>query len=358
MSQSGSSSSHTSSTSSPPRKRRRTSINSNSSSTPPASAYSPSNTRIIRVLRNDIRSKVIYLHVRFKDSLDQDAIVILQKSPFPNEIPDLCEAQVGVPYVEGDCDHNEKETNFPTWKVDEIVSNDRYRRFSVVTGLERANRISMTVIHPAEAHHFSKYTSSKRQIVLETPQTYQNVILPFLESNPKDLSWVDNILNGTAEVERVLLTDKDANFGFTLVLDYRWDGSKLHELHALALARNPRLTCLRDLRACHLPMLRTMLTEGRKQLVAKYNGEKEDGLREDQIIAYFHYPPTFYRLHMHFIHVEGPADGGTQVGKATLAEDVIENVEMKSEYYAERTVPIYLHDNHPFLDAIRKSEHL
>lgn len=358
MSQSGSSSTHTSLTPSPPCKRRRTSSGSHSPPALPASAYSPSNTRILRVLRNDIRNKVIYLHVRFKDSLDQDAILILQKAPFPNEIPGLCEAQVGVAYAEDDHDHNENKSSFSTWKVDEIVSNDIYHRFTVVAGLERANCVNMTVIHPAQAHHFSKYTSSKRRIILESPETYKNVILPLLESNPKDLSWVDNILNGKAEVERVLLTDNDANFGYTLVLDYRWDGSKLHELHALALARNPELKCLRDLRACHLPMLRMMLAEGRKKLVAKYNCENEDGLREDQIIAYFHYPPTFYRLHMHFVHVEGPADGGTQAGKAILAEDVIANVEMKSEYYARRTIPIFLHDSHPFLNAIQESEHM
>lgn len=269
MSQSGSSSTHTSLTPSPPCKRRRTSSGSHSPPALPASAYSPSNTRILRVLRNDIRNKVIYLHVRFKDSLDQDAILILQKAPFPNEIPGLCEAQVGVAYAEDDHDHNENKSNFSTWKADEIVSNDIYHRFTVVAGLERANCVNMTVIHPAQAHHFSKYTSSKRRIILESPETYKNVILPLLESNPKDLSWVDNILNGKAEVERVLLTDNDANFGYTLVLDYRWDGSKLHELHALALARNPELKCLRDLRACHLPMLRMMLAEGRKKLVAK-----------------------------------------------------------------------------------------
>ncbi|VDM17222.1 unnamed protein product [Hydatigera taeniaeformis] len=357
MSQSDSPNSHISSAESPPCKRRRTSATCSPSPTSSVNAYSPSNTRILRVLRNDIRNKAIYLHARFKDSLDQDAIVILQKSPFPNEVSDLCEARVGVAYAEDNHDLSENVTNFPPWKVNEIVNNDIYHRFTILSGLERANCINMTVIHPAEAHHFSKYTTSKRCMISESPETYKNVVLPLLESNPKDLGWVDNILSGTAEVDRVLLEDKDPNFGFSLVLDYRWDGSKLCELHALALARNSDLKCLRELRACHLPMLRTMLMEGRKQLVAKYNDE-ENALREEQIIAYFHYPPTFYRLHMHFVHIEGPADGGTQVGKAILAEDVIANLEMRSEYYAERIMPILLHENHTFLTAIQKSEQL
>ncbi|VDL57897.1 unnamed protein product [Hymenolepis diminuta] len=340
----------------PSLKRRRTSESTASEND--LAIYSPSNTQIVRVLRNDARNKVIFLHAKFKDSLDQDGIIILQKSPFPSEVSDLCAAKVGSPYVENDPGVTGNQIDFPEWKVGDAVNNDIYHRFSVTSGLRDVNKVFMTVIHPAGPQHFAKYSLSKRQIVSETPEVYQNVILPFLESNPKDLVWVDNILNGTAETDRVIFTDEDATFGFTLIFDIRWDGKHLNELHALALARNPELKCLRNLRACHLPMLKKMLVEGRKKLVEKCNGEdkERESLREDQIIAFFHYPPTFYRLHMHFIHVEGSADGGTQVGKAYLAEDVIANIELKGEYYAERTMPIYLHDTHPFLAAIRKAE--
>ena len=335
------------------RKRRR--VSSENAHMQAECTYSPSNTRIVRVLRNDTRNKVICLHVKFKDSLDKDAIVVLEKSPFPSEIADLCEAQIGLAYSEKDEKDVTKEQQLPSWVADEIVCNDIYHQLSVKSGLERANCVNMTVISPAQSNHFAKYSSSKRQVVYETPEIYRNVILPFIESNPKDLSWVENILNGVAEVDRVLFTNDDAKFGFTLVLDYRWNGNQLNELHTLALAKDPELKCIRDLRSCHLPMLREMLLEGKKRLVAKYSEGKGE-LREDQLIAYFHYPPTFYRLHMHFIHVDKAADGGTQAGKAILAEDVIANVEIKSEYFAERTMPIYLHDSHPFLHAIRDSE--
>ncbi|VUZ42187.1 unnamed protein product [Hymenolepis diminuta] len=313
----------------PSLKRRRTSESTASEND--LAIYSPSNTQIVRVLRNDARNKVIFLHAKFKDSLDQDGIIILQKSPFPSEVSDLCAAKVGSPYVENDPGVTGNQIDFPEWKVGDAVNNDIYHRFSVTSGLRDVNKVFMTVIHPAGPQHFAKYSLSKRQIVSETPEVYQNVILPFLESNPKDLVWVDNILNGTAETDRVIFTDEDATFGFTLIFDIRWDGKHLNELHALALARNPELKCLRNLRACHLPMLKKMLVEGRKKLVEKCNGEdkERESLREDQIIAFFHYPPTFYRLHMHFIHVEGSADGGTQVGKAYLAEDVIANIELK-----------------------------
>ncbi|VDD82999.1 unnamed protein product [Mesocestoides corti] len=337
----------------PPLKRRRTSSKLGASPPPASNAYCPSKTRILRVLRNDTRAKAICLHVKFSESMDKDSIVILQKSPFPNDVADLCGAHVGTAFTEDDQEHALQEVDFPTWKANEVVGNDIYHRFTVKSGLEETNDVNMTVIHPAESHHFAKYSSSRRLITSETPEIYSNVIVPFISSNPKDLRWVDNILDGTAEADRVLYSDEDADLGFTLVLDYRWNGCQLHELHALAIARNSQLTCLRDLRACHIPMLKKMLSEGKRKLVLKYSDQGKEPLREDQIIAYFHYPPTFYRLHMHFIHVDGPADGGTQVGKAHLAEDVVFNVEMKSSYYAERTMATYLHENHPFLRAIR-----
>nr|VZI23783.1 unnamed protein product [Spirometra erinaceieuropaei] len=366
---------------SPPRKRRHIASEDCSETC----SYKPAKMQIVKILRNDTRGKCICLHAKFSDSLNQDAIVVLQKNPFPNEVQALCDAHLGRPFSE-DKEQEEGETRngveeslvFPEWKADRVMDNDIYHRRLVKAGLEGLNSLSMTVIHPAEAQHFAKYSASRRRLVLETPDIYSNVIVPFLAASPRDLAWVDNILNGTAEADRVLFTDPDESLGFTFVLDYRWDGRQLHELHCLALARSTSLTCLRDLRACHLPMLKKMLSEGRRALVAKYgrNGGGGGGgsdsnsatettkdetavapavLAEDQIFAYFHYPPTFYRLHMHFAHVDSAADGGTQAGKAYLAEDVIANLEQDGEFYARRTMPMFLHENHAFLAAIRES---
>lgn len=321
--------------------------------------YCPANMKIVKVLRNDTLGKCLCLHAKFSDSLDKDAIVILSKSAFPGEENAIFECQLGQPYpVDNACVTSE----FPPWCADEVTDNDIYHRFNVTAGLEKLNVVDMTVIHPADEHHFAKYSTSAKRIIYETPSIYTNVIVPFLTSSPRDLAWVDNILNGTAEVERVLFSDPNESFGFTFVLDYRWNGTQLNQLHCLGLARSSSLTCLRDLRACHIPMLQKMLEEGRKCLVAKCSvaGDGESSgdsvLREDQILAYFHYPPTFYRLHMHFTHIDGSMDGGTQAGKAHLAEEVIANLELDDCYYANRTMTMYLHNNHVFLTAIRAAE--
>uniref|UniRef100_A0A0V0J7L7 m7GpppX diphosphatase n=1 Tax=Schistocephalus solidus TaxID=70667 RepID=A0A0V0J7L7_SCHSO len=343
-----------------------------------ACSYKPTNMHIVKILLNDQLGKLICLHAKFKDSLDEDAIVILQKTPFPNKVQALCEAHLGRPFSE--CEELEEwemrngskaSLVFPEWKADRVTDNDIYHRRLVKAGLEDLNTLNMTVIHPAGPHHFVKYTASGRRLVLETPELYADVVVPFLEARPPDLAWVDNVLNGTAEVDRVLFADPDKSLGFVLAIDFRWDLRQLNELHCLVLARSASLTCLRDLRAYHLPMMKKMLSEGRRALVAKYGGgahekivnDRTEGetvvaptaLSEDQIFAYFHYPPTFYRLHMHFAHVDSAPDGGTQTGKAYLVEDVIANLEQDGEFYARRTMPMFLHENHAFLAAIRES---
>ncbi|KAL7059770.1 hypothetical protein AAHC03_013023 [Spirometra sp. Aus1] len=324
-------------------------------------SYKPTNMQIVKVLLNDQLGKLICLHAKFSDSPDQDAIVLLQKTPFPNEVQALCEAHLGRPFSEGMKQeegeaHNGSEERgvFPEWKAERVTDNDIYHRRLVKGGLEDLNTLNMTVVHPAQQQHFIKYTASGRRLVLETPQIYSNVIVPLLMANPRDLTWVDNVLNGTAEVDKVLFTDPDESLGFTFAIDFRWDERQLNELHCLALARSASLTCLRDLRACHLPMLKKMLNSA-TETTKDETAVSPAVLAEDQIFAYFHYPPTFYRLHMHFAHVDSAPDGGTQAGRAYLAEDVIANLERDGEFYAHRTMPIFLRENHPFLAAIRKA---
>ncbi|CAH8875809.1 unnamed protein product [Trichobilharzia szidati] len=243
-----------------------------------------------------------------------------------------------------------------------MMCNDVYHRFLVTNGLESVNSVDMTVIYPAESHHFAKFTGSGRHIIQETPEMFKDVILPFLSEKPKDLTWIDNIISGTAEQDRVLYTGVHEEYGFTLVLDYQWDGTRLQELHCLGIAHNEKLTCLRDLRRCHVPMLRKILQQGRNLLSDKYskpdvsdnqtchNGPKVR-LSKDQILAYLHYPPTFYRLHVHFMHVDS-GDSGTIAGRAHILEEIIRNLEQDDFYYANRTITIFSHDQSPMYKAI------
>lgn len=356
----------------PPAKRPKSDSPPNDPSEPVHSekAFCPEKMHLISVLRNDLRAKCIVLHTRFEDTPEKESIVVLQKTAFPTTPATLRMGKVVRDVLgasDGDstlviADHDpgsivaDSTSSFPNWQAKSISSNDVYHRLLVSAGLEAVNDVDMTVIHPAEPHHFKRYMASRRRIIQETPDTYHSAVLPFLKIKPRDLGWVDNILNGTSEQDRVLFTDVDPKLGFTLVLDYRWNEQRIQEMHCLAITRDPELSCMRDLRYSHVPMLKRMLAEGRHQLVTKYNRDHTLGpLDEDQIIAYLHYPPTFYRLHIHFVHVDTGDDGGTRTGRAHLLDDVIRNLELDDAYYANRTMTIYLHENSPMLACFNQS---
>ena len=43
----------------------------------------------------------------------------------------------------------------------------------------------------------------------------------------------------------------------------------------------------------------------------------------DQVRAYIHYHPSYYHLHVHFVHLSVDAGAGMAAGKAHLLDDVI-----------------------------------
>ena len=72
-----------------------------------------------------------------------------------------------------------------------------------------------------------------------------------------------NILDGKAEVERIIYDDADAEVGFIMAPDLKWDQKELENLYVLAIARKRGILSLRDLREEHLPMLRNILEAGK-----------------------------------------------------------------------------------------------
>lgn len=68
-------------------------------------------------------------------------------------------------------------------------------------------------------------------------------------------------------------------------------------------------------------------------------------------MAYFHYLPTFYTLHLHFAHVER-ASSSLQIGKAVTFRDVIQNLSFKSNYYQNAILSVRLDEAHPLAQKL------
>ncbi|DBB15781.1 hypothetical protein WJX82_005294 [Trebouxia sp. C0006] len=108
----------------------------------------------------------------------------------------------------------------------------------------------------------------------------------------------------------------------------------------MVLHRRRDLRSLRDLKLEHVPLLKNI-----KQKACKVINDKF-GVTKQQIRAYIHYHPTYYHLHVHFIHVSVDVGAGMAVGKAHLLDDVIDNLEScSSDYYKLRTLHFTLGAN-------------
>ena len=134
-------------------------------------------------------------------------------------------------------------------------------------------------------------------------------------------------------------TPKQTCSGWLQPIERRWRNRKPpHPLHWLAVATDTSLRTLRDLRGCHIPMLITLYTQTCQKI------HEETGTPMDQIMAYVHYPPSVYQLHIHFKHPVGPHVSHDSFRIHPLAS-IINNLKIDSDYYAKSIIqlPVYSH---------------
>ena len=180
-------------------------------------------------------------------------------------------------------------------------------------------------------------------LVEETPALYESIVQPYIEKlvESGSLSWIKNVVDGTKEAERLLLNEET----FILNVDTKWrshpdaltvpreqwfEHKSVEDLYCLAIVKDGSLRSLRDLRGTHAPMLRDILNHGREAIATVY------GVPASQLRVFFHYHPQFYHLHIHFTRLENEI--GCQIERGHLLSDVIQNLELDSNYYVKRTI--------------------
>ena len=113
-----------------------------------------------------------------------------------------------------------------------------------------------------------------------------------------------------------------------------------HCLHWLAVATDTNLRTLRDLRGCHADMIQTMYTKTCQRI------HEETGIDTKQIMAYVHYPPSVYQLHVHFKHMAGSGLSHDTLRMHPLPS-IINNLRIDPDYYAKSRLqmPVYVHSD-------------
>jgi len=229
--------------------------------------------------------------------------------------------------------------------------------YGYYSGLERESpSLLVDVLAPHAVHdaadaadkilqkHVARSTSQASVLVRETPALYAASHAPLIAAAaPAALSWVHRILALEYEVERLLV---DSPGAFLLNSDPKWsthprgdraswrDHPAVRDLYCLAVVHRRDVASIRDLRAEHLPLLRVIRSEGMATIASVY------GLPANQVRAFFHYPPQFYHLHVHFTALNVCVGHGCYAERAHLLDDVIANLEADGEYYAHRTLTV------------------
>lgn len=182
--------------------------------------------------------------------------------------------------------------------------------------------------------------------------------------------WIHNILAGTQEKEQVILQTPD----YILLPDTErvnryWRTPPVHApgtrscrkhhatggahphsreprgykqtLNWLAIVQDTDIKTLRDLRGHHVPMLSSMLEECLNTI------ELLTGIRRDQVMAYIHYPPSVYQLHIHFSYPYGQYCHRDAYRVHSL-QNVINNLRIDADYYAKATLHLamFRHSQH------------
>jgi Scavenger mRNA decapping enzyme C-term binding len=115
--------------------------------------------------------------------------------------------------------------------------------------------------------------------------------------------------------------------------------------HWLAVVTDPSLKTLRDLRGYHISLLKKIYSLSCRQIF------QELGIERDQVLAYMHYPPSVYQLHIHFKYPvkAQPAHDAFRIHPLL---SVINNLEVDSEYYAKSFIQIPVYPNTEYYSAL------
>jgi len=269
-----------------------------------------------KTLQQNVTQKRMVLYGTLDSS---PTIVILTKASFPPTLPNT-------------------PLTLPTTTT---LSNDVYSKLKGAHPTEGV--VDIDVIHPASAKHIAKYSASQTIIMVESPQLAASTSVPFMEAAAGEdgIGWVNNILSKEAEADRMVYEGD----GFMIHPDLKWDRIDLSQLYMVVLAKE-RITSLRSLRAEHIPLLQAILDHGLPAVSDHY------GVDPSQLVAFVHYPPTYYHFHVHVTHVDCQL-ADDHVGRAHLLSDIVANLSYDPNYYANIPLTLRLKLGTDFTQALQ-----
>ncbi|XP_054157236.1 m7GpppX diphosphatase-like, partial [Oppia nitens] len=279
----------------------------------------------VRVLNENSRTKWIAIEGRHEQ---QPAVIVMEKMAFSEDnVKQILEDKPSADYS-------------PDSWLRRDFHNDIYGNYFAYPD-RSLNSIKTTIIHPASDQHIHKYLRQEMRVVRETAELYRTVTEPYIQSRQLSLQWVQNILDGKSESERVVSENADPESGFVLLPDMKWDGIQLESLYLVAICRKSGIRSLRDLNETHLPLLLNVKRKCCDAIERKY------GVTGDQLRVYIHYQPSYYHFHIHFTLVSADDSASVSLERCHLLDTVINNIQLCADYYQRSTLIFAVKQNDP-----------
>ncbi|KII96203.1 hypothetical protein PLICRDRAFT_49092 [Plicaturopsis crispa FD-325 SS-3] len=213
------------------------------------------------------------------------------------------------------------------------------------------------IIYPATEAHIRKYTKQTLLMVRETPRLYEQIVKPYIDSFPPSRTqWVEDILSGKSEADKVIYRDASPDYGFVILPDAKWDLTTLSTLYLVAIAHSRSIRSLRDLNKTHLGMLQSIRREAERVVQERWV------LPPGSTRLYVHYQPSYYHFHVHIVNANQSALAGTgmSVGQAHLLDDIISLLELDADdgpsIFQRMTLTYGLGDQHGLYDALKAAQ--
>ncbi|KAK6756511.1 hypothetical protein RB195_014742 [Necator americanus] len=278
------------------------------------------------ILGSDTTHKSLFVLVEHING--EKGVLLLNKSPFSEKAEDI-------------------SAILKSADLTEILKNDIFGSYDVSIP-PHLNVVKSQLVYPADDKVIAKYRQEEKFVIRETAEDYLTITVEYIEKYQMNLQWVYNVLSKRKEAERIIYEDPDPHNGFILAPDIKWDGIALENLYVLAMIHRRGVRSIRDLTADDLPMLENLRTQSLTAIREKY------GVRPDQIRAYFHYQPSFFHLHVHFVSLKYDAPATTVIS-AVLLDDVINNIQLIPNYYKKATLTFTRKASDKLLEMFREA---
>lgn len=171
------------------------------------------------------------------------------------------------------------------------------------------------LIYPATDKHIQKYAVRYRYNIETFDEYLKND--DFLKT-----SWLDNIISNKSVKEKVYFE----NGQYLVTADYKWDQKSMDQMYLLMIFKDDTLRSIRNLNGSHVGLLKN----ARECIYALC---VQLGICRDHVCLYFHYRPSYFRLHIHIVNIRKSIGKLGSFSRHVFLDDVIRDLEMDPHYF-------------------------